>query len=1419
MYLIYNANGGSFDADSTIEENKIAYQWLPVDNKNGLVEGSYIEPVNVDMEFVGWYTDAACTTEANIDTILSTEFTSDNVIYAKWKASGNITITYDANGGYFDNTSITNNIVKYKQKTEIGTITKISKTDNVNEDGTCSTGYKKNQELIDTVTIPGASELTVTITYQTKTVYAAWAFLSTGDQNLSAYSDYNKSLSGRLGGPYKTTKTFTVPGDTVKFYFYSGSNDSGTNMGYYATVEGQGIIVDKTILSGEYKEPTINEEGTFNGWYLEPEGIHKFNIEEDAFTKATTLYAKWKYPTSILVDGSTLNIKMKTLAGSSMGSSTPTTSSYNNTVTAIEHSLEKPSSTVINNSKSMISTEDSDYPVYMWYEDGKLKWWTESKIVKANKNSTNLFIYFISLTDISGLAEWDMSDVESLSSAFQNCEKLENVDALKNWNVSNVTWIGYLFDGCNNLSNIDGLKTWNTSNISNAFNVFKNCKKITSLNALEQWNTSNFTTTQDMFNSCNNLSDISALQNWNISNVSNMSGMFYACKSLTNIDALKDWDVSKVTNMSYLLGYTNINNVDVLKDWDVSKVTNMSYMFSHTPLENTDGVNDWDINKVTNFYWMCNNASMHPIFTKRKGAWDSYGTFVPWTGLYLIYNANGGSFSADTLIEENKVAYQWLPADKKNGVVEGEYIEPVKNGAYVLGWHGEDGIDTSIDYILSNQFTASQTVYATWKSGYTVTYDANGGYFGTENITQNKVDYLVGYGTDNEKMSKISKSENVNDDGTIKNGGYGVSNTTDTITIPGSSSLTVTITYAADLRVSASYRTWVAVYAADKTPDVTNYSESISGKLDGGSASNRKTKTFTVKGDTVKIFHCNRGSLDANNNYYAVIEGSGYANHLTKGVYKDPDNANSILEVCGWYTDPECTDGNEFDLATNFDAKDITVYAKWRESMSYLATGNEVNIVLKELVGDGTNSSWRMYDLNIKHIKQSNGKPEGDNIKTALISARTINAFSYPTYAAYDSTTGTIYLYSEAKVIYFNPQTNNLFRNMRELVEVDVPKLNASKTTTMEYMFDGCIKLKNINTSSWSTIKNTTTEGMFKDCQSLEELDTSNWDTSNVTTMANMFENAYALRTVNVSNWNTSNVTTMANMFENAYALQTVNVSNWDTSNVTTMANMFRNCYELNNLNVRNWNTSSVTDMTAMFDSCKNLDQLRVESWNTSSVTIMSSMFARCGKLNYLDVSNWDVSNITKMGGMFYECSSLPVIDTQHWYIKGASVYQAFAGCTSLQSANIQHWEVGGNELEGLFYKCSSLKFVNAANVVSNSVRSLNHMFNGCTSLYTVNIDNWDTSGVQHMISMFRDCSSLQTLDVSSWNTMGVEDMSCMFYNCTQYEDYNTLNDWKFRNTVNNSFKQMFYGCQNHPHFKYMAGTWLEDGTYYTVGQ
>ena len=389
--------------------------------------------------------------------------------------------------------------------------------------------------------------------------------------------------------------------------------------------------------------------------------------------------------------GEEVNGKMKQLAGDDISTVTNAYTLPNQTITAIKYSEEEPENSN-KEEKNIVSTSDSEYPIYMWFENGTIYWWSEDQTPSLNENASSMFYRINSLNNIEGLETYDVSNTTNMNYLLAQ-SKLESISKLRSWNTSSTKTMIGTFLSNTKLLNLDGLEEWDTSNVTDMHALFSHefllndasaiknwdVSKVKSMSMLfacnyeleeidlSNWNTDSLTDMSYMFASLENTQDYSLisklkriyfskkfdvskvtamnvlfyndryiedynfLRDWDVSNVTDMMSIFQRNKNLKSFDYVKDWNVSKVENMYlFCAGCGGITTLDGLENWDVSSVTTMERMFyGDTNITDSSAINDWNITNVTNFANMFYNVTNKPEFTKVQGTWQANGTFIP----------------------------------------------------------------------------------------------------------------------------------------------------------------------------------------------------------------------------------------------------------------------------------------------------------------------------------------------------------------------------------------------------------------------------------------------------------------------------------------------------------------------------------------------------------------------------------------------------------------------------------------------------------------------------------------------------------------------------------------------------------------------------------------------------------------------
>ncbi len=360
------------------------------------------------------------------------------------------------------------------------------------------------------------------------------------------------------------------------------------------------------------------------------------------------------------LSGKEVNIKMKQLAGDDTSTVTNAYAFQDKLITSIQYSEVEPDS-INKEEKNIVSTPESEYPIYMWYDNETIYWWSEDKTPSLNEDASFMFnhiqllnnivgletfdvsnnknmnslLSLTSLKDLSYLKNWNTSNVESMSSSFLNIYCLESLSGLENWNTSKVTTMNSLFSTNLYLNNIDAIKNWNVENVENMSMMFLTNLKLEEID-LSNWNTSslkdmsfmigmgtpadgtkailkriilsdkfdtsNVTDMSFAFYNNNVIEDYTFLKILDTSNVTTIQDIFYNNWNLDSTEFMKDWDVSNIKNMSAAFIGTNLTSLDNFINWNTISVTDMSYMFRDCySLESLNGIENWDVSQVNNY--------------------------------------------------------------------------------------------------------------------------------------------------------------------------------------------------------------------------------------------------------------------------------------------------------------------------------------------------------------------------------------------------------------------------------------------------------------------------------------------------------------------------------------------------------------------------------------------------------------------------------------------------------------------------------------------------------------------------------------------------------------------------------------------------------------------------------------------------
>lgn len=312
------------------------------------------------------------------------------------------------------------------------------------------------------------------------------------------------------------------------------------------------------------------------------------------------------------ITGKEFNIRIKQLAGDDTSINAHTTKNTN--ITKILYSNVEPLDTN-KQSINVVSTDSSPYPIYTWYDNGIIYWWSEDKSPQLNPDAAYMFLYLSALNNLEDFKYFDTSKMTTTRSMFYGDTSLLSLDGLENWDLSSTITIQGMFastkDNPMNLRNIKALKNWDVSNITILDGVFSTNSYLESLEGLEDWNVSNVKSMYLTFSFNFRLKSLKELKKWDVSNVENMEYMFSNTLSLENLEGLEDWNVSNVKSMyamfkvdSDFTGYISphLKDISALSLWNTESLEKFGlFLYLQTSLDNLSPLDNFSTSKVSNY--------------------------------------------------------------------------------------------------------------------------------------------------------------------------------------------------------------------------------------------------------------------------------------------------------------------------------------------------------------------------------------------------------------------------------------------------------------------------------------------------------------------------------------------------------------------------------------------------------------------------------------------------------------------------------------------------------------------------------------------------------------------------------------------------------------------------------------------------
>ncbi|MBR3131464.1 BspA family leucine-rich repeat surface protein [Candidatus Saccharibacteria bacterium] len=462
---------------------------------------------------------------------------------------------------------------------------------------------------------------------------------STGANLLTRFDAYiaPNQAAGTYEGKVKFTLVHPSNEQNPAGYLYYDANGGENAPERQAGEEGSETGTYNYTISSQIPH---KYESVFLGWSEDPEATEPEYQPEEAITsnKPLTLYAVWRQAQIAMLEmGKSINAKFKNLANNTTNASDST---QDTEIQNLRRANTLPDDFVVS-ATNTISIPRST-PVYIFFNDGVMYYYTTADIIYLNSDSSYMFNNLRSINGTFSLSDLDASKVTIMNRMFEYTGYSSTNFSLdlSGWDVSSVVYMYGMFSNAGYSStnfSLD-LSGWDTQNVVDMNYMFSDAGHDASsynLN-ISDLNTSKVTGMHGMFyRSGYNANSINFdFSHWDTSDVTDMAAMFsqIGYNATTFSINVSGWDTSKVTNMGsmfYYAGYSATTFSPDLSGWDTSSVTNMSNMFYCAGYSATTwslgNLSNWDTSSVTNmhqmFYYAGTNAT---TFSLNLSNWNSF---------------------------------------------------------------------------------------------------------------------------------------------------------------------------------------------------------------------------------------------------------------------------------------------------------------------------------------------------------------------------------------------------------------------------------------------------------------------------------------------------------------------------------------------------------------------------------------------------------------------------------------------------------------------------------------------------------------------------------------------------------------------------------------------------------------------------
>lgn len=215
----------------------------------------------------------------------------------------------------------------------------------------------------------------------------------------------------------------------------------------------------------------------------------------------------------------------------------------------------------------------------------------------------------------------------------------------------------------------------------------------------------------------------------------------------------------------------------------------------------------------------------------------------------------------------------------------------------------------------------------------------------------------------------------------------------------------------------------------------------------------------------------------------------------------------------------------------------------------------------------------------------------------------------------------------------------NMFKSMSDLETLDLSLWDTSYVLDIHSLFHYCKHLKSVKgLNTWDTCEFTNMASVFSDCKELETLDLTGWKVDRVVTFDYMFKGCVSLKEIKgIECWCITELTSASDMFYDCVSLKELKLDWGKASQLKSMNNFFEECSSLESAEINMSETNNLENINSLFSGCNNLKSITgLDTWDVSKVSDATNLFAGCTNLDEVkDVTVWNLPPDADITNMF----------------------------------------------------------------------------------------------------------------------------------------------------------------------------------------